>query len=522
MRVWTQLVSALCLAGFAYSSSNALAQTTTSTAPAAPASSDEAQKHAEAARALYKDGKYLEALEEFKKAYAITPTPALTYNIARCHERLSQWQEALAMFEKYAKEATDPRDRTEALDKVEFLKKKIGGDLQTPDAMYQARIDAGRKAYSRGDYEGAIVEFKAAFDIKPLGGALYNIGKSYEKMGRYEEAIDYFTQYLDLDPNVSDRADVEATIKELKKRLKEKFQELAVSSDPPGADIYLDDRNTGLQGQTNFRFKLTPGPHVVYLDLNGYEPVKRDFIMPDDKPLALDFKMKKLENVGFLEIKVNQDGARIFVDGAIIGLSPYKEKKALTAGVHQIQVELPPMFERHTQSVTILRDQTLPVAVDLQKYNAPISDETLSKWGRNFLLIGLIGGSLGVAGPFAYQKLIYQRDPYEQLGPAEVSEEKFYRGPVDETSPDYRRDPTERTLSDIQLWSIVGGSVFVAGGLTFYIYKWVRDTPPPPPMVTAGYESGDSGDDGINVSITGFGVAPNGDGGSMFGLSGSF
>lgn len=512
MRAWTQLVSALCVAGFAFTAWTAEAQTTTSTAPAG---SDEAQKHADAARTFYREGKYLEALEEFRKAYAISPTPALTYNIARSHERLSQWQEAMQMYERYAKEAPDARDRAEALEKVELLKKKLGGDAGTPEGNYQARIDAGRKAYSRGDYEGAIVEFKAAFDIKPSGGALYNIAKSYEKMARYEEAIDYFTQYLDLDPNVSDRGDVEETIKRLKKTLKEKFQELAVSSDPPGADIYLDDRNTGLQGQTNFRFKVTPGPHVIYLDLNGYEPVKRDFIMPDDKPLALDFKMKKLENVGFLEITVNQDGARIFVDGAIVGLSPYKEKKALTAGPHQIQVELPPLFERHTQQVTIQRDQTLPVKVDLQKYDAPISDETLSKWGRNLLLIGLIGGGLGIAGPFTYQKLILRRSPYEQLGPAELSGEQFYRGPLDEGDANFRRDPTDRTLKDIQFWSVIGGSAFVAGGLTFYIYKWVRDTPPPAPMVTADLDASD-------ISITGFGLAPTADGGSMFGLSGSF
>src|SRR5262249_54862700 len=150
------------------------------------------------------------------KAYAITPTPALTYNIARCHERLSQWQEALNMYERYLTEASDARDRAETLEKIELLRKKLGVDTSSPEAQYHARIAAGRKAYSRGDYEGAIGEFKAAFDVKPAGGALYNIGKSYEKMSRYVEAIDYFQQYLDLDPNVSDRADVEATIKRLK------------------------------------------------------------------------------------------------------------------------------------------------------------------------------------------------------------------------------------------------------------------------------------------------------------------
>jgi tetratricopeptide (TPR) repeat protein len=494
----------------AVAAQSASAQTSTSTA----AGSDAAAGHVEAARTFYKEGKYLEALEEFRKAYAIAPTAALTYNIARCHERLSQWQEAMTWYEKYSKEATDPRDRAEALDKVEFLKKKLGGDLNTPDAMYQARVDAGRKAYSRGDYEAAIEEFKAAFDIKPSGGPLYNIAKSYEKMARYEEAIDYFQQYLDLDPNTSDRTDVEELIKRLKKSLREKFQELSVSSDPTGADIYLDDRNTGLQGQTNYRFKVTPGPHTMYLDLNGYEPVKKDFIMPDDKPLALDFKMKKLENVGFLEIAVSQDGARIFIDGAIIGLSPYKEKKALTAGSHQVQVELPG-YMRWSQQVQVIKDQTLPVMANLDQYEAPVEDETLSKWGRNLMLIGLIGGTLGVAGPFAYQKLILRRDPYNQLGPNEPKMDVFYRGPLPDGDPNYRGDSTHSTLKAIQLWSVIGGSIFTAGGLAFFIYKWTRDTPPKP--VLAGPQATEEG----GIAIDGFGVMPDGDGMSL-GIQGSF
>jgi tetratricopeptide (TPR) repeat protein len=509
------------------------AETPPATTPGAAATStaagnrEEAAKHDQQAKAYYKEGKYLEALGEFRKAYDLAPSAALTYNIARCHERLSQYQEALAMYERYAKEETDPRDRAEALDKIETLKRKLGTEASTPDAKYQARIDAGRKAYARGDYEGAIEEFKAAFDLKPNPGALYNIAKSYEKMARYEEAIEHFQQYLDLDPKASDRADVEETIKRLKKALKEKFQELAVSSDPPGADIYLDDRNTGLQGQTNYRFKVTPGPHTLYLDLNGYEPTKRDFNMPDDKPLALDFKMKKLENVGYLEIKVDQDGARIFIDGAIIGLSPYKLKKALTEGPHQIQVEQIG-YQRYSQQVNVVHDQTTPVDVLLEKYNAPIEDETLSKWGRNLMLIGIIGGGLGIIGPFAYQKLILHRDPFSQLGPQDVSSKPggTYRGPLTESDPNYREDSTHKTLRKIQFWSVIGGSVFAAGGLGFYIYKWVRTVPPKPVLAESDESEGTSRTRfdqtaEATFSISGVGIGPT-DSGAAAVVSGSF
>lgn len=482
-------------------------QTATSTASA------EAAQHTEIARNLYKDGKYLEALEAFRKAYGLTPTAALTYNIARCHERLSQWQEALAMYERYAKEATDPRDRAEALEKIDALKKRIGADANTPEGRYEARIAAGKQAYGRGDYEGAIEAFKAAFDAKPVAGALFNIAKSYEKMTRYEEAIDFYQQYIDLDPKAPDRGDVEETINRLKKTIRERYQELSVSSDPPGADIYLDDRNTGLQGQTNYRFKVTPGPHTLYLDLNGYEPTKRDFIMPDDKPLALDFKLKKLENVGYLEIKVDQDGARIFVDGAIVGLSPYKVKKALPEGEHQVQVEQPG-YLRWSQSVNVAREETTAVEVILQKPAAGLEDETLSKWGRDLLLIGLIGGTLGVVGPYGYQKLILRRDPFSQLGPKDITE-GTWRGPLKSGAPGYREDPTHKALYRIQFWSVVGGSTLVAGGLAFYCWKWFRPTPQKP--VVAGGDGLEVPPEVPGLAITGLGLSPDG-----LGLTGTF
>lgn len=532
-------------------SAQAQGESPTVTSTGAPdAKTQEAEAAAERGKELYREGKFVEALLEFKRAYELKPTAALSYNMARSYEQLSQWDEAIKAYERFMTESTSAKDRAEAADKIEFLKTKIAGDANSPEARYKARVDNGKKAFSRGDYEAAIEEFKAAFDLKPTSAVLFNIAKSYERMGRYEEAIDYFQQYLDLDPNAADRPDVEEQIRRLKKSIRERFQELSVSSEPPGADIYLDDRNTGLQGQTNYRFKVPPGPHTIYLDLNGYEPVKREFVMPDDKPLALEFQMKKLENVGYATINVNVEGARIFIDGAIIGLTPYKQKKALTAGTHQITIEAVG-YPRYTQDFIVQRDQELPLNIQMEEYSEPVKDETLEKWGRNFLLIGLIGGGLGFAGPFAYQKLILRRDLNSHLGPTEVNwgpgvpaaEQKFWRGSPrkgaedfedNELSDNFRENPTKNTLSTIQFWSVVGGAVFAGVGLGFYVYKWVRD-PEVKPVVTASGEDTDPfvvdetlaleeepEDSGPPlIEITGFGMAPSEDG-AHFGLVGRF
>src|SRR5262245_53999829 len=125
---------ALLVAGaLALSSFDASAQTSTATVSTST-SAEVAKLHAEAGRNYYRAGKYVEALEEFKKAYRLDPRAALSYNIARSHERLSQWQEAINVYERYVKEATDPRDKAEALDKIELLKKKLGPDASSPEA----------------------------------------------------------------------------------------------------------------------------------------------------------------------------------------------------------------------------------------------------------------------------------------------------------------------------------------------------------------------------------------------------
>ncbi len=465
-----------------------------------------AEQLAQVGRTHYQNGDYVAALEAFRRAFEHNPTPALAYNIARSHERLSQISEAIDWYTKYSQLETNRRDRADALGKIELLRRQIGTSSDT--SPYEARMMSGRRAYTRGDFEGAITNFKAAFDEAPQAAPLYNIAKSFEKMARYEDAIDYYQQYLELAPNAPDRSDVQSIIERLRRDLKARFQELSVASNPPGADVYLDDRNEGIIGQTNLRAKIKPGPHTLFIDLNGYEPVRREFSMPDDSPLRLEFDLVELENVGYVTIGVEQSGARIFIDGAIVGLSPFTQRKALPAGEHQIQVERVG-FERLTKSFAVTRDQTTPIRVDLKKYKAPISDGTLSDWGRNLLIFGVVGGGLGFAGPKLYQEFVHNRPYYSDLGPESRS------GPYYDGSSSLRSNDELNTLETIQTISIVTGSTLIAGGLGFYMFKWFRKKPPPP--VTASRILSKP-----LVEITGFGINPLTKGGSTVGITGRF
>src|SRR3990172_5013099 len=50
--------------------------------------------------ALYGAGRYREAIVQFQTAQELRPHPSVLFNIARCHENLGEFAEALAHYER--------------------------------------------------------------------------------------------------------------------------------------------------------------------------------------------------------------------------------------------------------------------------------------------------------------------------------------------------------------------------------------------------------------------------------------
>ncbi len=64
----------------------------------------EADRHFKSGVALFKEGKYTEALAEFERAYDIAPHPLVLYNIAGCHRELSHYGDAVKFYERFLEE----------------------------------------------------------------------------------------------------------------------------------------------------------------------------------------------------------------------------------------------------------------------------------------------------------------------------------------------------------------------------------------------------------------------------------
>ena len=141
-------------------------------------------------------------------------------------------------------------------------------------AEARAHFDQGSKLYRAGKYRDAIVEFEAAYRLKPHGAIHYNVAQCREKLEHWPEALRSYQDYLREVPDARDRAAVRATMGRIERRLAAAgVQALLVYTDPPGAALRIDGKP---RGRTPYHVALAPGVYRLSLALSGYEPEEQE------------------------------------------------------------------------------------------------------------------------------------------------------------------------------------------------------------------------------------------------------
>jgi|GEM_PF-1977374 len=97
---------------------------TVSTPPSARAN-ETAVKLYERGVELFEQKRYRTAIAIFKEAYSLDPAPSFKFNIARCHESLGEWNDALASYYDYLRISPNAPNRAEVETLVTRLKVKL-------------------------------------------------------------------------------------------------------------------------------------------------------------------------------------------------------------------------------------------------------------------------------------------------------------------------------------------------------------------------------------------------------------
>ncbi len=89
---------------------------------------------------------------------------------------------------------------------------------QSDDEFARRHFESGAAYLQRSDYEAALREFKAAYELSKRAPLLLDLATVYERMGKLDPAIDALRGYLRAAPFASDRSTVEARIANLERR----------------------------------------------------------------------------------------------------------------------------------------------------------------------------------------------------------------------------------------------------------------------------------------------------------------
>ena len=142
------------------------------------------------------------------------------------------------------------------------------GTAQTRRERREAReaYGQGQTQIEAGEFAEAEASFRAAFAIIPNPVVLLGVAGALEGQGKVVEAVATLEQYLELNAEATDRAEVEARLSALRATP----GHLTVRSTPEGASIELDGQDTG--EVTPAEFDLPPGTHAFVLRAEGFEP----------------------------------------------------------------------------------------------------------------------------------------------------------------------------------------------------------------------------------------------------------
>lgn len=259
---------------------------------------------------------------------------------------------------------------------VTYLAARPGAAQEGPKERARQLYLQGQQAYEQGHYLDAAKSFLEANRVFPHPNNLYNAAKAYEMAAQYQKAVDAYQAYLELYKKTNgvdppDRANVLRTIEVLKEKAFRALPEAHIDSDPQGASIYLDEPKK-LLGQTPLVTHLRPGTHRLWVKMPGYRTLQTNVVVQPKQPLKLMFSLERIRKEGALAFKVNVAKATIFVDGKVVGVTPYEEVLVVQTGPHQVLFEKE-RYTRVVKNVVVQEGKTVTVEANLYLLSPPFS-----------------------------------------------------------------------------------------------------------------------------------------------------
>jgi len=275
--------------------------------------------------------------------------------------------------------------------------------LEAPTAQAQteqtdragALVERGLVFARKGEFRKAAALFEEAVKLNPDPTILHSLARAREEMGEHALAFETFRQALELDPQYIYAQDARDRIAFLERLLKSTHALLRVSSTPGAADVRITTSEGAEKSQliTPFSYWAPAGSVTIEGTKDGFVDTSKTLIVAAGAETAVELVLRPVARKGFLVISVSKGGARVEINGKIVGTTPLAPM-AIEAGPLTIRVEADGEGTV-TREVLVVADKESQVVIDFNDPDAGARARSTGPWGPVLLGSGamaLVGG----------------------------------------------------------------------------------------------------------------------------------
>jgi hypothetical protein len=203
------------------------------------------------------------------------------------------------------------------------------------EAEAREHFDRGLALFQTNDFNGALAEFQAAYDLSHRATVLYNIGVTHQNLHHYPEAARAIEQYLrEATISPERRAQVEAGLNDIRNFI----AHVRLTGLPDGAQVTIDGENAGTAPFAN-PIAVGTGRHVIAAHLDGYRDAQETLLIAGGQEREVSLPLRSASEAvaapTTLAVHGAPAGATIEIDGRV---AVADQATPVSAGEHVIRV----------------------------------------------------------------------------------------------------------------------------------------------------------------------------------------
>ena len=197
------------------------------------------------------------------------------------------------------------------------------------------RFHRAANLYRQNKVDEALSEFLASNRLVRNRNVIFNIARSFEQLGHFNEAYRWYTEILGDEMPDADHKDLQDALK----RLRPSLALLQVLSTPPGATVYVDRKDLGARGQTPVTLALPPAKVTVMVELAGYRPFQQSLTLAQGRTAVVQPELDRI--YGALAVEGDPQGSEVRLETEASPLELRQGRARVIPGPHLLTISAP-------------------------------------------------------------------------------------------------------------------------------------------------------------------------------------